>query len=163
MVKSSLVFVVVVGNMLVCAGDVITNINQCLNTSLTAEVLNRFSNNATSTVQNCVLTFVKGSVNGDLRMFALPFSAEIRSSEFGISDLNNVSSSLKKEFSELMTSVSNCTSRVVSYSETTNGGVVKVNISIHRQGTGYNRDESSHLDIANTGNGWCIINWDVDE
>lgn len=162
MVKSSLALIMVVSSTLVSAGD-ITNIGQCLNTNLTAEVLCRFPSDSTSTVQKCVLAFVKGSVNGDLKTFASPFSAEIRSSEFGISDLNNIPSSLRNEFSALMTSVSNCTSRVVSYNETTNSGVVKVNITLHRQGIGYNRVEASHLDVVNTNNIWRIINWDVDE
>ena len=163
MVKLCFALILVVSSTLVFAGDVITNINQCLNTNLTAEVLCRFPNDATSTVQNCVLTFVRGSVNGDLRMFASPFSPKIRFSEFGISDLNNIPLSLSNEFLALMTSVSNCTSRVMSCNEITNNGVVKVNVTLHRQGDGYNRVETSHLEIMST-NSFCrIISWYVDE
>lgn len=162
MVKSILILIMVMSSSLVWGED-ITNINQCLNINLTAEVLCRFPSNPTSTVQNCVLTLVKGSVSGDLGIFVSPFSPEIRSSEFGISDLDNIPGLLRNEFSALMTSVTNCTSRVVSYNETTSNGAARVSMVLHRQGIGYNRAESLHLDIASTNNFWRIVNWDVDE
>ena len=161
MVKSIIGCVVLVG-ALACSGG-ITSVSQCINTNLTAEVLARFPSNSTLTVQNCVLAFVKGSVNGDLKTFAAPFSVEIRSSEFGISDLDNIPIAIRAEFSSLMTSATNCTSKVTSYTETTNNGVVKATIVLRRHGDGYNHVEESHLDIAQTNNTWRIINWDVDE
>ncbi len=161
MVKSIIGCIVLVGAW-VCPGD-ITNVSQCINTNLTAEMLAQFPTNPTLTVQNCVLTFVKGSVNGDLKVFAAPFSAEIRTSELGISDLDNIPIAIRTEFSSLMTSVTNCTSRVTSYAETANNGVVKATLTLRRQGVGYNRVEVAHLDIAQTNGTWRIINWDVDE
>ena len=107
--------------------DEITNIEQCMNTNLTADVLSRFPSNPTSSVQSCVLTFVKGSVIGDMRLFASSFSAASRFSEFGIADLDDIPATISKGFFNLMTSVSNCTSKVMSYNEMTNNGVVKGN------------------------------------
>ena len=114
-------------------------------------------------MQHRVLAFVKGSVNGNLKTFAEPFSAQIRFTEFGISDLNNIPITTENEFSALMTSVSNCENKVVSYDETTNNGVVRATITFRRQGVGYNRTEVSHLDLVETNNYWQITNWDVDE
>lgn len=144
-------------------GEDITNISQCINTNLTSDVLDRFPTNTTSTVQNCVLAFVKGSVTGDLKTFASPFSDEIRALEFGISRLDTIPVSASNEFSVLMLSVSNCTSKVIAYTEITNNSLIKANITLHRQGDNYNRNEVAHLDISQTNNIWCIINWDVDE
>lgn len=141
----------------------ITNIIQCINTNLTSDVLGRFPTNATSSAQNCVLTFVKGSVNGDLKTFAAPFSEQICSSEFAVPNLDSIPASVSNEFSVLMSPISNCTNKVVAYNETTNSGVIRANITLHRQGVNYNRAEVSHLDIAHTNNVWQIINWDVDE
>lgn len=143
--------------------DEITNIEQCMNTNLTADVLSRFPSNPTSSVQSCVLTFVKGSVIGDMRLFASSFSAASRFSEFGIADLDDIPATISKGFFNLMTSVSNCTSKVMSYNEMTNNGVVKATISLHRHGIGYNRSEVSHLDIVQTNSFWHIMNWDVEE
>ena len=162
MVKFPLIFVTALCATLVY-GEGIANVNQCMNTNLTADVLSGFPSNATATAQNCVLAFVKGSVNGDLRTFASPFSAEIRSSEFGFSDLENIPATATTEFAALMASISNCTSRIVSYSETTNNGLIKANITIHRQGANHDRAEVAHLDIAQTNNVWSIVSWDVDE
>lgn len=91
-VKSPSIIAIAVSITLVCGayGDGITNISQCMNTSLTAEVLATFPTNTTATAQNCVLAFVKGSVSGDLRMFASPFLDEIRISEFGFHGLDSV-------------------------------------------------------------------------
>lgn len=144
-------------------GEGITNIAQCMNTNLTADVLACFPSNCNATVQNCVLTFVKGGVEGDLRTFASPFSTEVMLSEFGIADLDDIPSPIQNEFSTLMNSMSNSTVRIVSYSETTNSGVVKANISLHRQALGYNRIEAVHLDLSQTNDVWCITNWDADE
>lgn len=154
---------VVMGCCTWVSADGITSVGQCMNTNLTADILRQFPSNATSAVQNCVLAFIKGSVNGDLNVFAEPFSPEIRFSEFGISDLDNISAATRNEFSALMASVSNCTCKVVSYSEMTNNGIVKASITLHRQGAGYNRVEVAHLDMAQTNTFWRIVNWDVDE
>ena len=165
MVKSPSILVAAAICSFVCGvcGEGITNISQCMNTNLTSDVLATFPTNSTSTAQNCVLAFVKGSVSGDLRTFAAPFSEQIRSSEFGIPNLDSIPSSVSNEFSALMSSISNCTNKVIAYSETTSNGLVKANITIHRQGVNYNRAEVSHLDIAQTNNAWRIVNWDVDE
>ncbi|MBR4652446.1 MAG: hypothetical protein IKO72_03730 [Kiritimatiellae bacterium] len=165
MVKPSLIRAIAVSTTLVCGvySEGITNIIQCINTNLTADVLMQFPTNATATAQNCVLAFVKGSVSGDLKMFASPFSNQILSSEFGVSSLDSIPASVSNEFSVLMLSISNCTNKVISYNETTNNGVIKANITLHRQGENYNRAEVSHLDITQTNNVWRIINWDVDE
>ena len=165
MVKISLMLVMVASVVLInrVDGEDITNINQCINTNLTSDVLDRFPTNTSSTVQNCVLAFVKGSVTGDLKMFAAPFSDEIRALEFGISRLDTIPASASNEFSVLMLSVSNCTNKVISYNETTNNGLIRVDITLHRQGVNYNRAEMSHLDIVQTNNAWYIISWDVDE
>ena len=141
----------------------IENIIQCMNTNLTSDILGRFPTNATFTAQNCVLTFVKGSVNGDLKTFASPFSEQIRVLEFGVPNLDSIPASLSNEFSVLMSSISNCANKVVAYNETTNSGVIKASITLHRQGMNYNRAEVSHLDIVHTNNVWHIISWDVDE
>ena len=141
----------------------ITNVWQCINLELTDDVLDSFPSDATSSVQNCALAFVKGSVTGDLKTFALPFSDEIRSSEFGIADLNNIPAALTNEFSTLMASISNCTTRLISYSETNSNGVFKVNLNLQRQGRGYNRAEMARLDIVQTNAAWRIVNWDIDE
>ena len=111
MAKSPLILAVVASITFVCGvhSEDITNIIQCMNTNLTSDVLGRFPANATSTAQNCVLTFVKGSVNGDLKTFASPFSEQIRSSEFGIPNLDNIPASVRNEFSVLMSSIANCT------------------------------------------------------
>jgi hypothetical protein len=106
---------------------------------------------------------VKGSVHGDLRTFALPFSEQIRSSEFGFTNIDYIPAFLSNEFSELMSSISNCTTKVVAYNETTNEGLTKASITMHRIGMNYNRVEVSHLDIAKTNNVWNIVKWDVDE
>ena len=153
----------VVGYSALAVSDDITNINQCMNTNLSADILRQFPCHSTSTVQHCVLAFVKGSVNGNLKTFAEPFSAQIRFTEFGISDLNNIPITTENEFSALMTSVSNCENKVVSYDESTNNGVVRATITFRRQGVGYNRTEVSHLDLVETNNYWQITNWDVDE
>lgn len=165
MVNSSLFATTVISTALICSayGENITNISQCLNVHLTADVLRGFPTNSTSSVQNCVLVFVKGSVNGSLKTFASSFSEEIRSSEFGFSDLDNIPIAVSDEFATLIASVSNCVTKVVSYCEITNKGFVKANITLHRQGECYNRDEVTHLDIVQTNNVWSIINWDVDE
>ena len=144
-------------------GEDIINISQCINTNLTSDVFDRFPTNATSTAQNCVLAFVKGSVTGELKTFASPFSDEIRALEFNISSLDSIPESVSNEFSVLMSSISNCTSKVVSYAEITNNGLIKANITLHRQGDNFNRSEVAHLDISQTNNVWHIINWDVDE
>lgn len=159
-------FVVVMFALSCCAfayGECITNIVQCMNTNLTADVLARFPSNCNATVQNCVLTFVKGGVEGDLRTFASPFSTEVLSSEFGITNLDDIPSSIQNEFATLMNSISNSAVRIVSYCETTTSGVVKANISLHRQALGYNRIEVVHLDLSQTNDVWCITNWDADE
>lgn len=165
MVKSPLFLTMVASIAFVCGvhSEDITNIIQCMNTNLTSDVLGRFPTNATSSAQNCVLTFVKGSVKGDLKTFAAPFSEQIRSSEFGVPNLDSIPASVSNEFSVLMSSISNCTNKVVAYNETTNSGVIRANITLHRQGVNYNRAEVSHLDIAQTNNVWQIISWDVDE
>ena len=165
MVKTPLMLTMVVSIALInrVYGEDITNISQCINTNLTSEVLDSFPTNATSTIQNCVLAFVKGSVTGDLKTFASPFSDEIRALEFGVSRLDSIPASVNNEFSALMSSVSNCTSKVISYTEVTNNSLIKANITLHRQGDNYNRNEVAHLDISQTNNIWCIINWDVDE
>ena len=165
MVKGSSILVMAASISFVCGvcGEGITNISQCMNVNLTSEVLATFPTNATSSAQNCVLAFVKGSVNGDLKTFASPFSEQIRSSEFGVPNLDSIPASVSNEFSTLMLSISNCTSKVIAYGETTNNGLVRANITIHRQGANYNRAEVSHLDMAQTNNAWRIINWDVDE
>ncbi len=75
---------------------------------------------------------VKGSVHGDLRTFALPFSEQIRSSEFGFTSINYIPAFLSNEFSELMSSISNCATKVVAYNETTNEGLIKASITLHR-------------------------------
>jgi len=161
-VKSLFTLVVILCGILVCFAN-ITNISQCINTDLTAEVLSRFPSNSTVKAQNCVLAFVKGSVNGDLRIFAAPFSDEVRFSEFGISGLDNIPAAISNEFFTLMKSVSNCTSRVILYNEVTNNRGVKADITLRRQGIGYNRVEVCHLDIVHTNNSWRIAQWDVDE
>ena len=165
MAKILSILVIAASTSLVCCvyGENIANISQCINTNLTSDVLNRFPTNATSNVQNCVLAFIKGSVTGDLKMFASPFSDEIRALEFGISSLDNIPASVSNEFSVLMSSISNCTSKVVSYTEVTNNGLLKANITLHRQGDNFNRNEVAHLDILQTNNVWRIVNWDVDE
>ena len=165
MVKSHLILAIVVSATLVYGGygEGITSIYQCMNTNLTSDVLANFPTNATSTAQNCVLAFVKGSVNGDLRTFASPFTDEIRTSEFGFSNLDSIPASVSNEFSMLMSSISNCMNKVISYSETTNNGLIRISVALHRQGENYNRAEVSHLDIAQTNNIWCIVSWDVDE
>lgn len=165
MVKSPFILAMMVSISLAhCVyGDEITNITQCMNTSLTSNVLERFPTNATSTVQSCVLSFVKGVVIGDLKTFSSPFSEQIRASEFGFSDLDDIPASVSDEFSALMSSVSNCTNKVISYDETTNNELIRVNITLQRQSANYNRAEVSHLDITQTSNGWYIVNWDVDE
>ena len=165
MVKSPVILATAAAATFLCVayGEGITNIIQCINASLTSDVLGQFPTNATASVQNCVLTFVKGSVSGDLKTFASPFSDQIRSSEFGISDLDNVPISVSNEFSVLMSSISNCTNKVIAYDETTSNGLIRSNITIHRQGENYNRAEIVHLDIAQTNNIWSIVNWDVDE
>lgn len=144
-------------------GNSITNISQCINRNLTTEVLAMFPTNATSSAQSCVLTFVKGSVCGDLRTFATPFSDAICVSEFGFSGIDSIPESVSNEFSVLMSSISNCICKVISYSETITNGLIRANITLHRQGEYYNRAEVSHLDIAQTNNVWHIISWDVDE
>ena len=165
MVKSPLILAMAISTTLFHGvyGENITNIIQCMNTNLTSDVLGRFPTDATSTAQNCVLAFVKGGVIGDLKTFASPFSDQIRSSEFGISSLDSIPASVSNEFSMLMSSVSNCASKVIAYSETTNNGLIQACITLHRQGESYNRAEVVHLDITQTNNIWCIINWDVDE
>lgn len=165
MVKTPLILAMVASIAFVCGvhGEDITNIIQCMYTNLTSDVLGRFPTNATATAQNCVLTFVKGSVNGDLKTFAAPFSEQIRISEFGLTNLDSIPASVSNEFSVLMSSVLNCTNKVIAYSETTNNGLIRANITLHRQGVNYNRAEVSHLDIAQTNNVWRIINWDVGE
>ena len=164
-VKSPLILAMVASTALVCDvySEDITNITQCMNTNLTSEVLRWFPTNTTSTVQNCVLAFVKGSVTGDLKTFASPFSDEIRALEFGISRLDTIPVSASNEFSVLMSSVSNCTSKVIVYTEITNNSLIKANIILHRQGDNYNRNEVVRLDISQTNNIWRIINWDADE
>lgn len=165
MVKSHVILATVVSTTLVYGvySVNITNISQCMNTNLTSDVLAKFPTNSTSTAQNCVLAFVKGSVSGDLKTFAAPFSVEIRASEFGFSYLDSIPASASNEFSVLMSSIPNCTNKVISYSETTNNGLIRANITIHRQGKNHNRSEVSHLDITQTNNVWQIIHWDVDE
>ena len=165
MVKTSLMLVMVASIVLInrVDGENITNINQCININLTSDVLDRFPTNTTSTVQNCVLAFVKGSVTGDLKTFASPFSDEIRALEFGISRLDTIPVSASNEFSVLMSSVSNCTSKVIVYTEITNNSLIKANIILHRQGDNYNRNEVVRLDISQTNNIWRIVCWDVDE
>lgn len=165
MVKTPSIIVMMASTSLFCGvyGEGITNISQCMNTNLTAEVLATFPTNPTSTVQNCVLSFVKGCVSGDLRTFASPFSDEIRVSEFRVSDLDSIPASVSNEFSVLMSSISNCTCKVISYNETTTNGLTRANITLHRQGENYNRTEVSHLDIRQTNSVWCIVNWEVDE
>ena len=165
MVKFPLILAVAASTMMVCGvcSEGITNISQCMNTNLRSDVLGMFPTNATCSGQNCVLAFVKGSVNGDLKTFASPFSDQIRFSEFGVPNLESIPTAVSNEFSALMSSITNCTSKVIAYSETTNNGLIKANITLHRQGVNYNRAEVSHLDIAQTNNAWCIINWGVDE
>ena len=165
MVKSPLILAMIASITFACGvhSEDITNIIQCMNTNLTSDVLGRFPTNATSTAQKCVLAFVKGCVNGDLRTFASPFSGQIRSSEFGVPNLDSIPASVSNEFSVLMSSISNCTNKVIAYNETTNNGLIRANITLHRQGVNYNRAEVSHLDIAQTNNVWRIISWDVDE
>ena len=165
MVKTPLMFAMVVSTALVSHvyGEDITNISQCINTNLTSDVLNRFPTNATSNVQNCVLAFVKGGVTGDLKTFASPFSDEMRALEFGISSLDSIPASVSNEFFVLMSSISNCTNKVISYTEITTNGLLKVTITLHRQGDNFNRNEVAHLDILQTNNVWRIVNWDVDE
>ena len=165
MVKPSLMFALLAVTALVCDvhSENITSISQCMNTNLTEDILAEFPTNATASAQNCVLTFVKGSVNGNLKTFASPFSDEICTSEFGFSDLNNIPVSIRNEFSALMAPISNCTSKVISYSEIASNGLIKVDIALHRQGENYSRAEVAHLDIAQTNILWRIINWDVDE
>lgn len=165
MVKPHLILAMVASITCVCGvhSEDITHIIQCMNTNLTSDVFGRFPTNATSTAQNCVLTFVKGSVNGDLKTFASPFSEQIRSSEFGVPNLDSIPASVSNEFSVLMSSITNCTNKVIAYNETTNNGLIRANITLHRQGLNYNRSEVSHLDIAQTNNVWRIVNWDVDE
>ena len=165
MVKSPLILAMATSITLVCGvySESITNIIQCMNTNLTSDVLMQFPTNATATAQNCVLTFVKGSVNGDLKTFAAPFSGQIRSLEFGVTNLDSIPGSVSNEFAVLMSSISNCTNKVIAYSETTNNGLIRASITLHRQGVNYNRAEVSHLDIVQTNSVWCIINWDVDE
>ena len=62
-----------------------------------------------------------------------------------------------------MSSISNCATKVVAYNETTNEGLIKASITLHRIGMNYNWIEVSHLDIAKTNNVWNIVKWDVDE
>jgi len=143
--------------------NAMTNISQCMNTNLTSDALATFPTNSTLSVQNCVLAFVKGGVNGDLRTFASPFSDEIRISEFGFSSLDSIPASVSNEFSALMSSISNCTCKVISYNETATNGLIRANITLHRQGENYNRAEVSHLDIKQTNGVWRIVSWDVDE
>ena len=165
MVKMLSILVMAAGASWVCNadGEGITNISQCINTNLTSDVLERFPTIATSSVQNCVLVFLKGSVNGDLQTFASPFSDEILISEFGIPDVNAIPASASNEFAALMSSVSNCMSKVISYAEITNYSTVKATITLHRQGDYYNRNEVVHLDLLQTNHVWHIVNWDVDE
>lgn len=165
MVKLPSILVIAASTTLVCGvyGDGITNISQCMNTSLTAEVLATFPTNTTATAQNCVLAFVKGSVTGDLKTFASPFSDEIRISEFGFHSLNSIPVSVSNEFSALMLSISNCTCKVISYNETVTNGLISANIKLHRQGGNYNRAEVSYLDIKQINGVWRIVSWDVDE
>ena len=165
MVKILSFLAMVASASLVCGahGESITNISQCMNANLTSEILERFPANPTSSVQNCVLAFIKGSVNGDLRTFAAPFSDEIRISEFGISNIDSIPASASDEFSALMSSISNCTSKVISYGEITNNGTVKASVTLHRQGVLYNRNEVVHLDMSQTNQVWRIANWEVDE
>ena len=75
MAKTPLMLAIVVSTALVnCVySEDITNISQCINMNLTPAVLDRFPTNSTSTAQNCVLAFVKGSVTGELKTFASPF------------------------------------------------------------------------------------------
>ncbi len=162
MVRILLLAVMLMDVSFALCGDIV-DIRQCMNTNLTTEVLSRFPTNATTSVQNCVLFFVRGSVEGNLRTFLTPFSREMRVSEFGVSDLNDIPLSMKNEFSALMSSVSNCVSQVGVYSETTNSGHVRCDLEIQRRGENYNRSEIVHLDIVQTNSFWQIINWDVDE
>ena len=165
MVKTPLMLAIVVSTAWVnCVySEDITNISQCINMNLTPAVLDRFPTNSTSTAQNCVLAFVKGSVTGELKTFASPFSDEIRALEFGLSSLDSIPASVSNEFSMLMSSITNCTSKVISYTEITNNSLIKANITLHRHGDNYNRSEVVHLDMSQTNNVWNIINWDVDE
>ena len=164
MAKILSILVIAAGTSLVCCvyGEDITNISQCINTNLTSDVLNWFPTNATSNVQNCVLAFVRGGMTGDLKTFASPFSDEIRALEFGISSLDNIPASVSNEFSVLISSISNCTNKVISYTEITNNGLLKVTITFHWQGDNFNRNEVVHFDILQTNNVWRIVNWDVD-
>jgi hypothetical protein len=72
MVKTSLLLAMAASITFGCSvyGEGITNIIQCMNIALTSDVFKRFPTNATATAQDCVLSFVKGSVHGDLRTFA---------------------------------------------------------------------------------------------
>lgn len=144
-------------------GSEISDIRQCMNTNLTNEVLSSFRTNSMVSVQDCVLLFVKGSVTGDLKTFLSPFSAKSRFAEFGISDLDSIPASLSSEFSTLMSSVSNCVTRVTAYSEVTNNSIVRSDITFYRQGMNYNRYETVHLGVSQTNNLWRIKEWDVDE
>ena len=159
-VKTSLLLAMAASITFGCSvyGEGITNIIQCMNIALTSDVFKRFPTNATATAQDCVLSFVKGSVHGDLRTFALPFSEQIRSSEFGFTNIDYIPAFLSNEFSELMSSISNCTTKVVAYNETTNEGLTKASITMHRIGMNHNLVEVSHLDIAKTNNVWNIVN-----
>ena len=165
MVKTSLILAMAANITFGCSvyGEGITNIIQCMNIALTSDVLKRFPTNATATAQDCVLSFVKGCVHGDLRTFAMPFSGQIRSSEFGFTNIDHIPAFLSNEFSELMSSISNCTTKIVVYNETTNKGLIKASIALHRIGMNYNRVEVSHLDITKTNDVWNIVRWDVDE
>jgi hypothetical protein len=93
----------------------------------------------------------------------MPFSEQIRSSEFGFTNIDYIPAFLRNEFSELMSSISNCTTKIVAYNETTNKGLIKASIALHRIGMNYNRVEVSHLDITKTNDVWNIVRWYVDE
>lgn len=165
MVKGLVVIAMMVSNMFIYSArsENITNIIQCINTNLTSDVLERFPTNATYSVHSCVLNFIKGSVVGDLKIFAAPFSEQLLFSEFKIYNLENIPASLSHEFSMLMSSISNSTTKVISYSETISNGMIRANIMIHRQGLHLNRSENVHLEIMEINNKWRISDWNVDE
>ncbi len=92
--------------------------------------------------------------HSDIKDVALPFVFQ---------RFFTIPASASNEFAALVSSVSNCTSKVISYAEITNRSTVKATITLHRQGDCYNRNEVVHLDILQTNHVWHIVNWDVDE
>ena len=141
----------------------ITNIAQCLNIVLTEQQLTQFPDCDNSSPQNCLLGFVKGSITGDYLLFLSPLSDSVRVDIAGVSDLSQITATMTNNFYTFVVSSGFSNHVVCAYSETATNNSIYAKTFVRSQRGLMNKTNEVQTVMRQIGNGWRIVEWDVDE